>query len=114
MKVKVNDNVLILSGKNKGKTGKVLRTFKKTGKIIVEKINIRVRHMKKKQNQPGERIQFEVPIPFSNVKIICPHCKKATRVGYNISKEAKKQRLCKKCREPLDELKIKESRKITQ
>lgn len=109
MKVKVNDNVLILSGKYKGKTGKVLRTFKKTQKIIVEKINIRVRHLKKKQNQPGERIQFEVPIPFSNAKIICPHCKKATRVGYNIGEGTKKQRRCKKCREPLDTLRIKEN-----
>lgn len=104
MKVKIADNVLILKGKYRGKTGKILKTFKKVNKIVVEKINVKIRHIKKKSNRPGERIQFEAPIDASNAKIICPHCNKATRIEYKISTEGK-ERICKKCKISIDEKK---------
>ena len=102
MKVKIGDNVLIISGKDKGKTGKVMKTFKKAEKLIVEKINVRIKHIKKTQTRPGEKIQFEAPITASNAMIVCPHCKKAVRVSYKQEENGKKERVCKKCQQSMD------------
>lgn len=104
MKIKVNDNVLITAGKYRGKTGRVMRVYKKTNKIVVEKINLRTRHIKKTQTKAGEKIVYEAPFNASNAKIICPECKKATRVSYQIPEKGKKQRHCKKCNVILDKL----------
>lgn len=101
MKIHTNDNVLVTSGKDRGKTGKVLRVFPSKNKIIVEKTNIRTKHIKKSQNRPGERIQFEAPLAVANVMIICPACNKVTRVGMTVLENGKKQRTCKKCKRPL-------------
>lgn len=103
MKIKVDDNVLVTTGKYRNKTGKVLRVYKKTNQVVVEKINIRTKHIKKTATRAGERIQFEAPFNISNIKIICPHCSKTTRVGYIKPENAKKQRICKKCKEVLDQ-----------
>lgn len=102
MKVKKDDKVLVLAGKNRKATGKVMRTFQKTDKIVVEKVNMRKKHIKKTSNRPGEIITYEAPIHASNVKVICPHCERATRVGYIVLENKKKQRVCKKCKESLD------------
>jgi len=104
MKVKVGDKVLITVGKDKNKANKVVRINKKTNKIVVEKVNIRTKHIKKSQSHPGEKISFEAPFNASNIKIICPHCSKVTRTGYTKLKNNKKQRVCKKCKESLDQL----------
>ena len=110
MKVKAKDKVLVIAGKYKGKTGTVMRVFKKTNRITVEKINIRTRHIKKTATQAGQRIQYEAPFNASNVKVICPNCNKPTRVSYNIpakskdsARVAKKYRVCKKCNESLEQ-----------
>jgi len=102
MKVKTGDNVVVITGKDRNKTGKVLRVLSKTGKVVVEKINMRTKHIKKTQTAPGSKIQFEAAMPASNVMVICPNCKKATRVGYKKLESGKKQRMCKKCGESLD------------
>lgn len=102
MKVKLNDQVAIIAGKEKGKKGKIMKVLRKQDKIVVEKINIRTKHIKKKENKPGERIKFEAPMHVSNVMLICPHCEKATRVGYKKLTSGKKQRICKKCKEGVD------------
>ncbi|MBN1494408.1 50S ribosomal protein L24 [Candidatus Peregrinibacteria bacterium] len=104
MKVKTNDNVIVIAGKNRGKSGKILRTMEKEKKIVVEKINLITKHIKKTQQKPGSKIQHEAPIDVSNVMVICPNCKKATRVGYKILENGKKQRVCKKCKESLDKI----------
>ncbi len=101
MKIKIEDNVLVITGKNKGKIGKVAKTFKKTNKIIVEGVNIRTKHVKKTNNKPGQKIQFEAPIDASNVKVLCPVTKKATRIGY-LHQGGKKIRIAKKSSEALD------------
>ena len=103
MKVKVNDKVLVIAGKYKGKTGTVLRIYKKPKKITVEKINIRTKHIKKTATHAGQRIQFEAPFSISNVKVICPNCNKATRVGFGIPEKGKKYRICKKCNESVEQ-----------
>lgn len=104
MKVKANDNVLVISGKNRGKTGKVMRTLSNANKVVVEKVNMRTKHIKKTQTAPGSKITFEAPFNVSNVMVICPSCKKMTRVGYIKLESGKKQRSCKKCSESLDKI----------
>ena len=97
MKIKENDTVLIRSGKYRGKRGKVLISFPKENKILVEGINIRKKHQKpKKEGQKGQIVEKPAPVHVSCVKLICPKCGQPTRVGYKIN-EKKKYRVCKKC-----------------
>ena len=102
MKIKLNDQVTIIAGKEKGKKGKIMKILHKKEAVVVEKINIRTKHIKKKENKPGERIKFEAPVHVSNVMLICPNCNKNARVGYKILTTGKKQRICKKCKEAVD------------
>ncbi|MDA1061218.1 MAG: 50S ribosomal protein L24 [bacterium] len=104
MKIKLNDQVAIIAGKDKGKKGKVMKVLRKHRAIIVEKVNIKVKHVKKTQEKSGEKIEFEGKIDVSNVMIICPNCGKRTRVGYKILESKKKQRICKKCKEAVDKV----------
>lgn len=84
MKIRKNDNVIVLSGKDKGKTGKVLRAMPKDGKVIVEGINIVKKHQKKVSGGSGAVIEKTMPINVSAVAVIDPKTKKATRVGYKV------------------------------
>lgn len=102
MKIKKGDQVLIICGKDKGRKGKVIRVFSQGEKIVVEGMNIAKKHIKpKKQGEKGQVVETPVPMDASNVKLICPKCGKATRVGYKtIAKNEKKKvksRICKKC-----------------
>jgi len=97
MKIKKGDTVLVISGKNKGKKGKILRAFPKEKKILIDGINLMKKHQKpKKTGEKGQIIQKPAPIDVSNVKMICPKCNKAVRLGYKIVDD-KKYRICKKC-----------------
>ncbi len=97
MKIKKGDTVLIVSGKDRGRTSKVLRVFPKTKNILAEGINIRKKHIRpKKAGEKGQIIEVPGTLDVSNVKLICPKCKKATRPGYKAEK-GKKYRICKKC-----------------
>ncbi len=97
MKIRKNDKILVISGKYKGKTGKVLKAIPKQNKIVVDGVNIVKKHSKpKKQGEKGKVLQIPSPFLASKVKIVCTRCNKATRVGYNI-KDGKKNRICKKC-----------------
>lgn len=107
MKVKLNDQVVVIAGKEKGKKGKITKILSKQERIVVEKLNIRTKHIKKSQGKAGERVQFEAPMHISNVMLVCPNCGKNARVGYKKLKTGKKQRICKKCKESID----KESKK---
>lgn len=102
MKVKQNDTVLVITGKDKGKTGEVLRIDSKRGRVVVSKVAIRTKHVKKTAQKAGEIVKYEAFIDASNVMVVCPSCKKATRAGYEVPKEGKKVRICKKCNKPLD------------
>lgn len=102
MKTKIGDEVMVTAGVYKGKKGKVLNVINKKDKVVVEKVNLRTRHIKKTPQRAGERIQFEAPIQVSNVKVVCPNCSKATRVGYEVPKTGKKYRICKKCGRSLE------------
>ncbi|MDO8486085.1 MAG: 50S ribosomal protein L24 [Candidatus Staskawiczbacteria bacterium] len=97
MKVKKNDKVLIIAGKDKGRTGKIIKSFLKERMVLVEGINLKKKHVKaKKQGEKGQVISVSSAISVSNVKIICPKCGKATRIAYSLEKK-EKHRICKKC-----------------
>jgi len=97
MKIKKGDTVLIILGKDRGRKGKVLKAFPKELKILVEGINLKKKHVRpKREGEKGQIVQIPAPIQISNVKVICPKCGKAIRVGYKIV-ENKKYRICKKC-----------------
>jgi len=102
MKIKKGDNVIVITGKDKGRKGKVLRILPKEGKIVVENINKIIKHIRpKKQGEKGQRVEMPVPFNISNVKLICPKCGKPTRAGYRIL-DKNKVRICKKCKEIVD------------
>ena len=97
MRIKKGDNVQVLSGNDKGKTGEVLTVIPKEDKIIVKSVNVRKKHVKaKKQGEESGIIPVECAIPSSKVNVVCPKCGKATKVGYSVEKD-EKVRVCKKC-----------------
>ena len=101
MKLKKGDQVLIISGKDKGKTGKITKSLPKDLKILVEGINMHKKHVRpKRQGEKGQTVEISSPLNVSNVKMVCPKCGKATRVGYTIDKNIKK-RICKKCKQEI-------------
>lgn len=101
-KIKKDDTVMVLSGKDRGKQGKVIACYPKTGKVMVEGINVLTKHTKpRRQGEMGGRIETEGAIYASKVIPVCPKCNKTTRVAYKIDGD-KKIRVCKKCGESLD------------
>ncbi len=102
MKVKKNDTVLVLTGKDAGKTAKVLVAMPKSNKVVVDGINVQKKHKKARSAQEVSSIQNQSgPIDASNVLVVCPACGKATRVAYKVEGD-KKARICKKCGAILD------------
>ena len=100
--VKTGDTVVVLSGKEKGKKGKVLAVSPKEGKVIVEKINMVSKHVKpRRMGEPGGIIKAEGAMYASKVQIICPRCKKPTRIGHKLYEDGTKSRICMKCGEAL-------------
>ena len=97
MKIKQGDQVLVISGKDRGKKGKVIQVFPKKSRILVEGVNLRKKHVKpKRTGEKGQIVEMPGAIHISNTKLICPKCSKPTRVGYRII-EKRKYRVCKKC-----------------
>jgi len=97
MKIKKGDQILVISGKNKGKSGKVLKVFPQFHKILVEGVNLRKKNVRpKKAGEKGQIVEMPGPIDVSNLKLICPKCGAATRVGYKI-RGKNKFRICKRC-----------------
>ena len=97
MNIKKDDKVIVLSGKDKGKQGKVLVADPKAMKVIVEGVNVATKHQKpRKQGEEGGIIKIDTPIYASKVQLVCPKCGKATRVGHKVT-ESGKVRVCKKC-----------------
>jgi len=110
MKIKVGDLVSIISGKDKNKTGKVLKTYNETRQILVEGINIATKHIKKSQSgEQGRIVKIEKSIDVSNVMLICPFTQQRTRIGYTGNGKDKK-RVSKKASKAIEDT-IKETKK---
>jgi large subunit ribosomal protein L24 len=98
LSIKKDDLVVVLSGKDAGKQGKVLSVQPKSGKVVVEKVNVVSRHQKpRKQGEEGGIIRREAPIYACKVMRVCPKCGKPTRTGHKILADGQKVRACKKC-----------------
>lgn len=111
MHVRSKDQVVVISGKDKGKKGKITAAYPKTGKVVVEGVNMVTKHQKARNAmQPGGIIHKEAPIDASNVMLVCPKCGKAARVSHKVSmvetenggKKRKMIRVCKKCQAEID------------
>ena len=115
MKIKKNDTVLVLTGKDADKVAKVLVAMPKENKVIVEGVNVQKKHKKARTAQEVSSIEnISGAIDASNVMVVCPVCEKATRVSYSVI-EGKKVRVCKKCNAILDAGKeVKEAKKATK
>ena len=101
-RIKKGDTVVVLSGKNKGRQGEVLRTVSKKNRVFVERVNMIKRHQKPTQTSQGGIIEKEASIHASNIAPVCPKCNKGVRIGYKIHEDGKKVRVCRKCGEELD------------
>ena len=102
MKIKKNDNVMILAGKDKGKTGIVEKVFPETGRFVVKGIALAKKHVKpSKKNPQGGIIDINLSINSSNAMVVCPSCGKPTKIAYDITND-KKIRICKKCKQSLE------------
>jgi len=109
-KIKKDDNVQVIAGKDAGKTGKVLRVLPEENRVLVEKLNMIKRHTKPRpaprasgqQVIPGGVIEREAPLHISNVQLICPACGKPSRVGFRINSDGNKVRVCRACDKDVD------------
>jgi large subunit ribosomal protein L24 len=98
LKIRKGDRVRVLSGKDKGKEGEVMRSLPREGKVIVDGVNVaRKSQRPTRTTQQGGIIDKDMPIQVSNVALVCPACGKPTRVGFTIDKSGQKARVCKKC-----------------
>jgi large subunit ribosomal protein L24 len=98
LKIRKGDRVRVLTGKDKGKEGEVMRSLPGEGKVIVDGVNVaRKSQRPTRTTQQGGIIDKDMPIQVSNVALVCPSCGKPTRVGYTIDKSGQKARVCKKC-----------------
>ena len=98
-KVKKNDQVLVLAGKNKGARGRVMRVLSSAGKAVVEHVNMVKRHTRPNPQQgiQGGILEKEGPVQISNLMVICPECGEPSRLGRKILEDGRSQRLCKNC-----------------
>ncbi len=100
MKVKTGDKVRVMSGKDKGKEGKITQIFLAENRLVVDGVNKMFKHLKpRQQGTKGEKITLFGPISAANVMLICPKCSKMTRVAHKMLENGKKSRVCKKCKE---------------
>jgi large subunit ribosomal protein L24 len=105
VRLKKGDNVLVISGEDKGKKGKIVKIFPKENRVIIEGMNLLKKHMKPTQKSlQGGIVRQEGPVQISNVRLICNKCDKPTSVKHGLTKEQKKVRVCKKCGEIMDKV----------
>lgn len=102
MKIRRNDIAKVIAGKDKGKSGKVLKIFPAANKVIVEGVNYLKKHARKTQDNPkGGIVQKESVINISNVAIVCTRCNKPSRMGFTTLSDGTKARICKNCKETI-------------
>ncbi|MBS1819054.1 MAG: 50S ribosomal protein L24 [Acidobacteria bacterium] len=102
--IRKNDNVLVITGKNRGTRGRVLRVDPDKNRLVVEGVNVIKRHTKPnpQRNIKGGVVEREAPIHASNVQLVCPECGKQTRVGRKVLNDGRKVRICRKCEGVVD------------
>lgn len=102
-KLRRDDTVLVLKGKDRGRTGAVRKVIPKDSRVIVTGVNVVKRHLRPRGPQnPGGIVEREAPIPWANVAPLCPECAKPARVGFRVQADGKKVRYCKRCDASMD------------
>ncbi len=101
-RIRRDDEVIVIAGRDKGARGKVIRVLPREGRVLVAKVNMVKRHMKPTPASSGGIIEREAPLAISNVQFFCPKCKKGVRLGAKILEDGRKVRICRKCGEVLD------------
>ncbi len=103
MKIKKNDKIKVIEGKDKGKEGKVEKVIPKKNKVIVAGVNIIKKHIKaRKGGEKGQKISVAAPFDISNVALVCPKCARETKVGHLVFENGEKHRICKKCKQVIE------------
>ncbi|HEU4342965.1 MAG TPA: 50S ribosomal protein L24 [Candidatus Binatia bacterium] len=103
MQIRKNDSVMVIAGKERGKTGKILRVLPDQGAVLIERINLMKRHSRPRgPQQPGGIVEKEAPIEASNIMIMCDKCNAPVRIGRKILADGEKIRVCRRCGEALD------------
>ena len=103
-RIRKDDKVMVIAGKDAGKIGKVLKILRKKDRVLVEKVNMVKRHMRANPylQQPGGIMEKEMPLHVSNLMVVCSACAKPTRVGYRYTEDGQKVRFCEKCNELME------------
>lgn len=100
--VRKDDNVMVIAGKDRGKTGKVLKVLPKERRIVIERINLVKRHLKPRSaQQPGGIVEKEAPLPLSSVMFMCDRCNAPVRIGRKALGDGKRVRVCRRCGDSL-------------
>jgi large subunit ribosomal protein L24 len=103
VQIRKNDSVIVISGKERGKTGKVLRVLPKKDAVVIERVNMVKRHLKPRgPQQPGGIVEKEASLRLSNIMMMCDKCNAPVRVGRKILADGKKIRICRRCSEAID------------
>ena len=103
MQIRKNDSVMVISGKERGKTGKVLRVLPRKDSVLIERVNLVKRHSRPRgPQQPGGIVEKEASIPVSNIMMMCDKCNAPVRIGHKILTDGAKIRICRRCGEALD------------
>ena len=103
MRLHSDDNVLVIKGKDRGKQGRIQQVYLRENKVLVEGVNVVLRHTKPTGRvRQGGIIQKELPIQVSNVVLVCTHCSRPTRIGTRVLTDGTKARICKKCQEVIE------------
>lgn len=114
MKLKVNDQVMVIAGKDKGKSGRITKIDHKKNRVTVEKVNLRTKHIKKRQGQAGEKITYEAPLSASNVMVLDPKSGKPTRIKLKKLASGKKERISTRSEVSLDNVTATTPKKTTK
>ena len=101
-KVRREDRVQVITGRERGKTGVVRQVMRGEGRVVVAGVNVVKRHMKPRADRPGGIIEREAPVHVSNVMVVCKSCSKPTRVAFRFRDDKRKIRYCRRCNQPLD------------
>lgn len=102
LKIKKNDTVKVITGRDKGKQGKVTQVFPTQGMVVIEGINLRTKHLKTSgQGRSGNKVQYAAPLSATKVMVVCPQCGRTTRVKHTLSADNKKVRVCHHCNQSL-------------
>ena len=102
-KIRRGDLIMVMTGRDRGKQGHVQRVLREQSRVLVEGVNMAVRHLRPRPGvQQAGKMDMEAPIQVANVRLVCPRCNKPVRVGFSILEDGKKVRVCKKCHEAIE------------